>query len=317
MFSYANGKFVLTEELALPLKEDITGTIRGFRIFTACRTLPNGRVFRLENHIDRLFNFAKAVFMELPHDKNKLKEIIQETIIKNKEEGEEDKSSSSPFAVAREGKETSSLLPPRFAREGKELLLEIIYSGGEANLSGVAPAGKAILYIMVLPLKMPPARWYEKGIKLAVYPYQRQWPEIKFLNYVGGVIAHQTVVKKYEADDALFVSPDEKKIILEGTTFNFFIIKNGLILTHPADSKILPGITRQVALELSCQQGIKTKEDYFSLDDLVEVEEAFITSSTRNIVPVVRVDDIVIGSGQPGKITDKLARFFKEYQANY
>jgi branched-chain amino acid aminotransferase len=223
--------------------------------------------------------------MELPHDKNELKEVIQETIVKNKEEG--------------------------------ELLLEIIYSGGSANLSGVAPTGKAILYIMVLPLKMPPARWYEKGIKLAVYPYQRQWPEIKFLNYVGAVIAHQTVVKKYEADDALFISPHEKKIILEGTTFNFFIIKNGVIITHPADGKILPGITRKVALELACQRGIKTKEDYFSLDDLLEVEEAFITSSTRNIVPVVRVDDIVIGSGQPGEITNKLARFFKEYQANY
>ncbi|MDP2967139.1 MAG: aminotransferase class IV [bacterium] len=302
MFSYANGKFVLTEELALPIKEDITGTIRGFRIFTACRTLPNGKVFRLEDHIDRLFNFATAIYMELPHDKNELKEVIQETIVKNKEEGEENRFSSSPFAAA---------------REGKELLLEIIYSGGRANLSGVAPAGKAILYIMVLPLKMPPARWYEKGIKLAVYPYQRQWPEIKFLNYVGAVIAHQTVVKKYEADDALFVSPHEKKIILEGTTFNFFIIKNGVIVTHPADGKILPGITRKVALELACQQGIKTKEDYFSLDDLLEVEEAFITSSTRNIVPVVRVDDIVIGSGQPGEITNKLARFFKEYQANY
>jgi branched-chain amino acid aminotransferase len=285
MFSYANGKFILTEELALPIKEDITGTIRGFRIFTACRTLPNGRVFRLEDHIDRLFNFAKTIYMELPHDKNELKEVIQETIVKNKEEG--------------------------------ELLLEIIYSGGSANLSGVAPTGKAILYIMVLPLKMPPARWYEKGIKLAVYPYQRQWPEIKFLNYVGAVIAHQTVVKKYEADDALFISPHEKKIILEGTTFNFFIIKNGVIITHPADGKILPGITRKVALELACQRGIKTKEDYFSLDDLLEVEEAFITSSTRNIVPVVRVDDIVIGSGQPGEITNKLARFFKEYQANY
>lgn len=286
MFSYANGKFVLTEELALPIKEDITGTIRGFRIFTACRTLPSGRVFRLEDHIDRLFNFANAVYMELPHDKNELKEVIQETIVKNKE-------------------------------EGKELLLEIIYSGGRANLSGVAPAEKAILYIMVLPLKMPPARWYEKGIKLAVYPYQRQWPEIKFLNYVGAVIAHQTVVKKYEADDALFISPHEKKIILEGTTFNFFIIKNGVIVTHPVDGKILSGITRKVALELACQRGIKTKEDYFSLDDLLEVEEAFITSSTRNIVPVVRVDDIVIGSGQPGEITNKLARFFKEYQANY
>jgi len=152
---------------------------------------------------------------------------------------------------------------------------------------------------------------------LASFPYQRQWPEVKFLNYVGAVIAHQTVVKKYKADEALFVSPDEKNIVLEGTTFSFFAIKKGVLLTHGLDGKILPGITRKVVLELARQESMEVKEADFFLNELAGMDEAFITSSTRNIVPVIRVDNMIIGDGKPGELTLKLASVFKEYQTNY
>lgn len=286
MLSYANGKFIPTDELTLPVKEDIIGTFRGFRIFTACRTLPNGKIFRLEDHINRLVDSAKVIHMELPHNKNQLKEILQKVLTKND-------------------------------KESGELLLEIMYSGGKAASNLITPEGETILYILVLPLNLPPEKWYQQGIKLASFPYQRQWPEVKFLNYVGAVIAHQTVVKKYEADEALFLSPDEKNIVLEGTTFNFFAIKNGVVLTHALDGKILPGITRKVVLELAQKEDIEVRETDFSLHELTEMDEAFITSSTRNIVPVIRVDDIIIGNGKPGELTLKLARIFKEYQINY
>ncbi len=286
MLSYANGEFISTDELALPVKKDFIGTFRGFRIFTACRTLPNGKIFRLEDHINRLFSSAKVIHMELPHDKNGLKEIVQEVITKNN-------------------------------KESGELLLEIMYSGGKAASNEMMPAGKTILYILVLPLNLPPEAWYQQGIKLASFPYQRQWPEIKFLNYIGAVIAHQTVVKKYGADEALFLSPDEKNIVLEGTTFNFFVIKKGVVLTHVLDGKILPGITRRMVLELAYKEGVEVRETNFSLNELAEMDEAFITSSTRNIVPVIRVDNIIIGNGKPGELTLKLARIFKKYQINY
>ena len=286
MLSYANGEFIPTDELTLPVKEDLIGTFRGFRIFTACRTLPNGKIFRLEDHIDRLFSFAKVIHMKLPHNKNGLKKIVQEVITRNN-------------------------------KESGELLLEIMYSGGKAASNGITPAGKSVLYILVLSLNLPPEEWYQKGIKLASFPYQRQWPEVKFLNYVGAVIAHQTVVRKYGADEALFLSPDEKNIVLEGTTFNFFAIKKGVVFTHALDGKILPGITRKVVLELAQKEDIEVRESDFSLDELAEMDEAFITSSTRNIVPVIRVDDIIIGNGKPGGLTLKLANIFKEYQINY
>jgi len=285
MFSYANGKYVLSDELSLPVLQDPVGTFRGFRIFTAARTIGS-KVFRLEDHIDRLFNSAEKVHMPLPHTEDELQAIIQETIEKNSD------------------------------REG-DLLLEIIYSGGMAGESKLNTAGSAVLYILVIPLKTPPDEWYEKGIKLASFAYQRQWPEIKLLNYVAGVIAHQTVVKEHQAQEALFISPDEKKTVLEGTTFSFFIVKDNTVITHPLDGKILPGITRRVVLELAEKQGIVVKQEDFSYADLKDANEAFITSSTRNVVPVFAIDDIVIGNGQVGETTKKLINAFSEHQANY
>jgi branched-chain amino acid aminotransferase len=284
--SYANGKYIPTNQLTLPIKRDTIGTFRGYRIFTACRTLGD-KIFHLDSHIDRLIDSAKAIHMNLPHNKNQLREIIQKTAAKNRQKSNQD------------------------------ILLEIMYSGGQAASNGVAPAGSAVLYIVVFELKTPPARWYKQGMSLATYPYQRQWTHVKLLNYVGGVIAHQTVVKKFEADEALFISPDERQIILEGTTFNFFIVRNGAVITHPLDGKILAGITRKVTLDLARQQLIDIKEDYFSYNDLKSADQAFITSSTRNIVPVTRIDNLKIGNGKPGEITKKLGEIFDEYQRNY
>jgi branched-chain amino acid aminotransferase len=287
MLSYANGEYVSTEKLAIPIASDIVGTIRGYRIFTACRTIGN-KVFHLDDHIDRLFNSASAIYMELSQTKAELKGLVEETVAKNRPE------------------------------QNGDLLIEIIYSGGAVADNGVAPIGPADLYIVVFSLKSPPDRWYREGMKLASFPYQRQWPEVKLLNYVGAVLAHQTVVKKFGADQALFISPDEKKIVLEGTTFNFFIVRGNTVVTHPLDGRILEGITRKVLLQLIKQTpDVEIKEDYFSYDDLKTVDEAFIASSTRNVVPVVKVDDIVIGNGKPGVVTEKLGEVFKEYLKNY
>jgi branched-chain amino acid aminotransferase len=287
MLSYANGEYVSTGKLALPVASDIVGTIRGFRIFTACRTLGD-KVFHLGDHTDRRFNSARAIYMDLPHTKDELRGIVEETVAQNRQ------------------------------NQDIDMLLEIIYSGGVAADNGVVPTGPARLYIAVFPLKPPPDRWYREGMKLASYRYQRQWPEVKLLNYVGAVIAHQTVVKKFGADQALFITPDDRQVVLEGTTFNFFIVRSGTVITHPLDGRILPGITRKVTLQLAKQMpNLEVKEDYFSYDDLKVVDEAFITSSTRNVAPAVKIDKIVIGNGKPGVVTQNLSRLFKEYQDSY
>lgn len=285
--SYANGKFIPTDQLAIPFAADITGTVRGYRIFTACRTV-GPKIFELENHLSRIYNSARTVKMDVLQTRDELRQIVEQTVAKNRRQSKGD------------------------------WLVELMLSGGPAAVSGVAPAGPAVLYVVIFPLRLPPDRWYQQGITLATYPFQRQWPEVKLLNYVGGVVAHQTVVKKYKADEALFISPDKKKTVLEGTTFNFFIVnKEGVIRTAPLDGLILPGITRKVAIKLAKKHGIKVLERPFTYLDLKTAVEAFITSSTRNVVPVVKIDGFKIGAGRPGPVTRQLITAMMEYQAYY
>lgn len=265
----------------------MVGTFRGYRIFTACRTVKVDKVFMLNDHINRLVRSARQIKMQLPHTSQQLKNIIQGVIAQNK-------------------------------KFKKDLLLEIMYSGGQANSSGVGPKGKAKIYILVFPFKAPSLWWYQKGIALASFPYQRQFPEVKLLNYVGAVIAHQTVVKKFKTEEALFVSPRDNQTILEGTTFNFFIVKEKTIYTSPLDGRILPGITRKVVLKLASKlPQIKLKEKRITLKDLKTATEAFLTSSTRNVVPVVRVNRIKIGDGKPREVNKILKNEFERYLEGY
>ena len=286
MLSYANGKYVPTEAVSINVSNDMVGTFRGYRIFTACRTLNGGKVFRMEDHVERLFRSAQELSMDLPHDREGLKDLVASVVEKNKDRG--------------------------------DVLLEIMYSGGKAAPAGVAPEGLAHVYVLVFPFTPPPEDWYVKGISLASFAYQRQWPNVKLLNYVGGVVAHQTVVKDYDATEALFVSPRDCQTILEGTTFSLFVLDtNGTVVTPPLDGTILDGVTRKVLVEILPRAGIAVEERRITLTDLSNMNEVLIASSTRNIVPVVKVDDTVIGEGIPGQMVKRLNDILAEYQKHY
>lgn len=286
MLSYANGHYIPTEAVSINVSEDMVGTFRGYRIFTACRTVNGGKVFRMEDHVERLFRSAREISMDLPHDPDRLKSLIASVVEKNKECG--------------------------------DMLLEIMYSGGQAAPASVGPEGPAHLYILVFPFTSPPDDWYKKGISLASFAYQRQWPNVKLLNYIGGVVAHQTVVKEYSATEALFVSPKDGQTILEGTTFSLFVVdRNDTVITPPLDETILDGITRKVLMEIVPKTGIALEERQIKLSDLPNMTEVFITSCTRNIVPVVKVNDTVIGNAIPGPMVNILSEIIGDYQRSY
>ena len=286
ILSYANGNYIPTETVSINVSGDMVGTFRGYRIFSACRTLNQGKVFRLEDHIERLFRSAEELAMKLPHNREGLRGLINNVVEKNRHHG--------------------------------DLLLEIMYSGGKAAPSGVAPEGPAHVYVIVFPFTPPPDEWYIKGISLASFPYERQWANVKLLNYVGGVLAHQTVVKEYDANEALFVATSDSQTILEGTTFSLFAVDgNDKVITPPINGTILDGITRKVVMEIAPKHGIAVEERTIKLAGLPKINEVFITSSTRNIVPVIRVDKTVIGKGIPGKMVKRLSDMLEEYQENY
>ena len=286
MLSYANGEYIPTDAVCINVSNDMIGTFRGYRIFSACRTLNGGNVFRLDDHVERLFRSAQELSMDLPHDRDGLKHLVASVVETNNNHG--------------------------------DMLLEIMYSGGKAAPAGVAPENPAHVYVLVFPLTPPPDDWHVKGISLASFTYQRQWPNVKLLNYVGGVVAHQTVVKKYGATEAIFVSPIDSQTILEGTTFSLFVVDgNDNVITPPVNGTILDGITRKVILELVRKAGITAEERKITLAELSNVNEVLLTSSTRNIVPVVKVDDTVIGDGVPGPMVKLLNKLLADYQRTY
>jgi branched-subunit amino acid aminotransferase/4-amino-4-deoxychorismate lyase len=286
IYSYANGEYLLTDKVSINVSQDMLGTFRGYRIFTACRTLNNGNVFHLDDHIERLFYSAKIINMQLPHNPTALKEIILRLVKKNVAAG--------------------------------DILLQIMYSGGAPTSGTLVPKGPAHLYILAFPLTIPSDKWYQNGITLASFVYQRQWPEVKLLSYVGGVVASQTVVKNYKADDALFVSPLDNQTILEGTTFSIFCVnEDDHLLTPPLDGRILDGITRKILIDLAQSNNLQLSETTITLNMLAEMKELFFVSSTKNIVPIIRVDRQLIGNGKPGQLTNYMGKLLNSYQKSY
>lgn len=177
----------------------------------------------------------------------------------------------------------------------------------------------AHLYIAVQEMEPPPAACYEKGMALATYPHQRMCADVKLLNYVGAILGHQTVVPQFEAEEVLFIDPVDRQTILEGSTFAvFFVDSEGTILTPPLDRRILDSITRRVVLEiLKDRHEFPVREVPVSINQVSSFPEAFIASTTRNVVPVTRINSSVIGSGTPGPVTKSVAKIFLEYLESY
>ncbi len=289
MISYQRDRFVDTSDLTFPYLDDISGTLRGYRVFTACRTV-NNKVFRLEDHLDRLYNSARGIHMQPPVQRDGLRELVQELLQKN-------------FEV----------------KPGADLDIEIIFSGGLDGRTMKQSGKGAHLYIAVHLLEQPPLELYEKGVALAVYPHQRPWAGIKLLNYVGAIVGNQVVVPEQDAYDVLFVDPADRNTILEGSTFTvFFVDFDERIVTPPLDGKILSSITRKVLLELlGAREGFTVREADVRLDQVSSFYEGFLASTTRNVIPVTRIDRQIIGEGKPGPVTRSVMKALDDYMASY
>ncbi len=205
------------------------------------------------------------------------------------------------------------------AQGSRELQIDVVFSGGLEGCTMKQSGRGAYLYVAVQELIEPPAEAYEHGVTLASFPHMRLWPDIKLLNYVGAVIAHQTVVPQKDAYEVVYVDPADRRTVLEGSTFTvFFVDSQGQIVTPPLNGRILDSITRRVVFELLASgQDPKIRESIVRLDHLSTFAEAFIASTTRAVLPVVCIDDITIGDGKPGPVTRKVMSLFQEYIQSY
>jgi branched-chain amino acid aminotransferase len=251
------------------------GLLYGDGIFEGIRAY-NGRVFKLKEHIDRLFYSAKAILLSIPMAHGELMAAVTETCRRNKL-----RDGYIRLLVTR-GVGTLGLNPNKCK-----------------NPSVVIIAGKIQLY---------PPELYLKGMEIVTVPTTRNThsalnPAIKSLNYLNNILA-KIEANNSGCEEAVMLNAEG--YVAECTGDNLFIIKEGHFSTPPLSAGALYGITRRVVMEMAVEMGWTVSEPNLTRYDLFNADECFLTGTGAELVPVVKIDGRVIGTGKPGPITQKL-----------
>jgi branched-chain amino acid aminotransferase len=257
------------------------GFLYGDSVFEVLRTY-GGVPFGMEAHLVRLARSAERTLIRLPVTLEQLRTEIE-----------------------------AALHVAGYA----EALVRIMISRGTAGTLGLDPslARGPLRVILVAELHELPRTLYSEGAKVITYPTLRiadatSGAGAKIANYLVAVLA-MAQAKEQGAEEALVLNGDG--LVAEGCTSNVFLVTGGALVTPPESMGILLGITREHVLDLSRELGIGITERPFSPVELRGAEEAFITSSIREVVPVVRVDDHVVADGRPGPVTTRLIAAFR------
>jgi branched-chain amino acid aminotransferase len=242
------------------------GFVRGYGVFDFLRTY--GRVpFRLREHIGRLQRSAEQIDLPLPKSPEEIEQIVYQTLERNP--------------------------------ELSDLSIRIVVTGGE-SASFLMPGDESSLLVMIVPVSPAKPEPYEQGGTLVSVDFARFMSGVKSLNYITAIRALKKA-RAAGAVEALYRTSDGH--VTECTTSNFFAFRDGVLIT--SDEDVLDGITRAAALE-AAEDLVPIEYRRLRYEELAEVDEAFITSTTKEIMPIVQVDDIRIGDGTVGMQTQRL-----------
>lgn len=277
---YVNGEFVPRSEAKVSVFD--RGYLYGDGVFEGIRGY-NGRVFRLDQHLERLYRGAKAISLEVPLTPEEFKDVIVETVRRN---------------------------------ELRDCYIRVIVSRGEGDL-GLDPRmcrTQATVVVIASSIALYPKEVYEHGLELITCTTRRNLPtavnpEIKSLNYLNNILA-RIEVGRAGAHEGLMLN--HLGYVAEGTGDNVFVVRESRLLTPPPYTGILDGITRQVVIELAEEMELPVREYTLSLYDVYTADECFLTGTAAEIAPVARVDGRAIGDGKPGPITKRLMERFEE-----
>ncbi len=279
LWVYIDGRYVLKEEAKVSVFDH--GFLYGDGVFEGIRAYQ-GRVFKLSEHLRRLYDSAKAITLRIPLEEEELKEKVLETLRRN---------------------------------NLKDAYIRLIVSRGEGDL-GLDPekCPQACVIIITDKIKIYPEEFYKKGLSVITASTRRNIPvaldpHIKSLNYLNNILA------KIEANlgnvpEAIMLNKDG--YVAECTGDNIFMIKEGTLFTPPLWVGVLKGITRDVVIELARKENILVREEAFSIVSLYTADECFLTGTAAEIIPVTKVDGRIIGEGEPGKITGRLVKEFRD-----
>jgi branched-chain amino acid aminotransferase len=258
------------------------GFLYGDGVFEGIRAY-NGKVFMLDEHLDRLYDSAKSIWLTIPLTKEQMRDAILQTLRANKL---------------------------------RDAYIRVVVSRGEGDL-GLDPrkCPKPNIVIITDRIELFPEELYERGIEMVTVSVRRNSPQalnpnIKSLNYLNNILAKIEAINAGKPE-GLMLTLDG--YVAEGTGENIFIVKRGELFTPPAYMGILKGITRQVVMKLAKEEGIPVHEAVLTLHDVYIADECFLTGTGAEIIPVVKLDGRVIGDGVPGPITKTLIQKFRQY----
>jgi branched-chain amino acid aminotransferase len=253
------------------------GLLRGYGIFDFMRTY-NRRPFYLEEHVARLANSARLTGLAMPWSQGQIVEMALKTLERNPELSDAN--------------------------------IRLVITGG-ISADSITPENKTSLLIMVTDLHRCPPEWYQDGVVIITTHDERYMPRAKSTNYLPGILALARA-RQQGAIESIYI--DRYGRLLEGTTSNLFAFIGDKLVTP--GTAILPGITRKVVLELAEKEFEIEIRDIFR-DEVRLMDEVFLSSSNKEVVPVVRMDELIFSGGKPGQRTRRLMQRFADYTHQY
>ena len=276
---YLNGKFVDESKAVVSVFDH--GLLYGDGVFEGIRSY-DGLIFKLREHIDRLFESAHTIMLTVPMSAAELVEVVKQSLRINKLH---------------------------------DAYIRLVVTRGEGDL-GLDPrkCTQPTVFVIADKIELYPKKLYEQGLELITVATQRNVPEalnpqIKSLNYLNNILAKiEAINAGYE--EAIMLSPSG--YVTECTGENIFFVKGKQLITPPPYIGVLRGITRQTVMTLGARQHLDVREELVTRHDLFNADEVFLTGTAAEIVPVSKIDGRVIGSGKPGPATKKLQQAFRQ-----
>jgi branched-chain amino acid aminotransferase len=274
---YLNGKFVPEADAKISVYDH--GFLYGDGVFEGIRAY-NGRIFRLKEHVDRLYESAKAIALDIPMTKEEMSELLLESCRVN---------------------------------NLRDAYIRPIVARGVGDL-GLDPRKCKQPTIVILARQFGALYGdkYEKGLKLCTVSVRRNSPNslspnIKSLNYLNNIVA-RLEVNAQGCDEGIML--DLQGFVSEATADNIFLVKHGAVITPPTYNS-LKGITRQAVIDIARELGYELREEPLTMFDVYNADELFITGTAAEIAPCVLVDNRQIGEGKPGPVTKHLIEGFR------
>lgn len=276
---YVDGQYFDEDDARISVFDH--GFLYGDGVFEGIRAY-NGRVFKLDEHIVRLYRSARSIALEMGMSEEEMSEAVRETLRRN---------------------------------ELKNAYIRLVVSRGKGDL-GLDPRKciRPTIVIIAHRIALYPDEMYEQGLEVRTLCTRRNLqeainPAIKSLNYLNNILAKIEVINAGLLEGIML---NTQGYVAEATGDNVFILRDGVLVTPPPYAGLLEGVTRNTIIDLARQGGLEVREELFAQHDMYIADEAFLTGTAAEVIPVVKVDGRVIGTGRPGPVTRDLIERYRE-----